>query len=252
MSDFDRNYAAATRGVGVDRAAVDAGLRAYMIRIYNYMAAAVALTGVVSWLTFNAATTTDAAGKLVVTSFGQALYSGPATIVLFLGTLGLVFAISWMIDRLSAGTALIMFMAYAALLGVMLSSIFLVYTGTSITRVFFISAASFGALSLYGYTTQRDLTALGSFLMMGVFGLVLAMIVNIFLKSSMMDFIISCAGVLIFAGLTAYDTQKIKEMYDAVDDSNIVGRKVVMGALTLYLDFINIFLFLLRLLGDRR
>jgi FtsH-binding integral membrane protein len=252
MSDFDRNYAAATRGVGVDRAAVDAGLRAYMIRVYQYMAAAVALTGVVSWLTFNAATTTDAAGKLVVTSFGQALYSGPATIVLFLGTLGLVFAISWMIDRLSAGTALIMFMAYAALLGVMLSSIFLVYTGTSITRVFFISAASFGALSLYGYTTQRDLTALGSFLMMGVFGLVLAMIVNIFLKSSMMEFIISCAGVLIFAGLTAYDTQKIKEMYDAVDDSNIMGRKVVMGALSLYLDFINIFLFLLRLLGDRR
>jgi FtsH-binding integral membrane protein len=134
----------------------------------------------------------------------------------------------------------------------MLSSIFLVYTGASVTRVFFISAASFGALSLYGYTTQRDLTALGSFLMMGVFGLVLAMIVNIFLKSTMMDFIISCAGVLIFAGLTAYDTQKIKEMYDAVDDSNIMGRKVVMGALSLYLDFINIFLFLLRLLGDRR
>jgi FtsH-binding integral membrane protein len=252
MSDFDRNYAAATRGVGVDRAAVDAGLRAYMIRVYNYMAAAVALTGVVSWLTFNAATTTDAAGKLVLTSFGQSLYSGPATIVLFLGTLGLVFAISWMIDRLSAGTAMLMFMAYAALLGVMLSSIFLVYTGASVTRVFFISAASFGALSLYGYTTQRDLTALGSFLMMGVFGLVLAMIVNIFLKSSMMDFIISCAGVLIFAGLTAYDTQKIKEMYNSVDDSNIMGRKVVMGALSLYLDFINIFLFLLRLLGDRR
>jgi FtsH-binding integral membrane protein len=252
MSDFDRNYAAATRGVGVDRAAVDAGLRAYMIRVYNYMAAAVALTGVVSWLTFNAATTTDAAGKLVVTSFGQALYSGPATIVLFLGTLGLVFAISWMIDRLSAGTALIMFMAYAALLGVMLSSIFLVYTGTSITRVFFISAASFGALSLYGYTTKRDLSAMRSFLVMGMIGLMIAMVVNIFLKSSMMEFIISCAGVLIFAGLTAYDTQKIKEMYDAVDDSNIMGRKVVMGALSLYLDFINIFLFLLRLLGDRR
>ena len=128
----------------------------------------------------------------------------------------------------------------------------MVYTGASITRVFFISAATFGALSLWGYTTQRDLTAMGSFLMMGLIGLILAMVVNIFLKSTMMDFIISCAGVLIFAGLTAYDTQKIKEMYDANDDGTISGRKVVMGALSLYLDFINIFLFLLRLLGDRR
>jgi FtsH-binding integral membrane protein len=252
MSDFDRNYAAATRGVSADRAAVDAGLRAYMVRIYNYMAIAVALTGAVSWVTFNAATTTNAAGNIVLTSFGQTLYSGPATIVLFLGTLGLVFAISWMIDRLSAGTALLMFMAYAALLGLMLSSIFLVYTGTSVTRVFFISAASFGALSLYGYTTQRDLSAIGSFLIMGLIGLIIAMVVNIFLKSTMMDFIISCAGVLIFAGLTAWDTQKIKEMYDANDDGTISGRKSVMGALTLYLDFINIFLFMLRLLGDRR
>jgi FtsH-binding integral membrane protein len=134
----------------------------------------------------------------------------------------------------------------------MLSSIFLVYTGTSITRVFFISAASFGALSLYGYTTQRDLSAIGSFLIMGLIGLIIAMVVNIFLKSTMMDFIISCAGVLIFAGLTAWDTQKIKEMYDVNDDGTVSGRKSVMGALTLYLDFINIFLFMLRLLGDRR
>jgi uncharacterized protein len=252
MSDFDRNYAAATRGVSADRAAVDAGLRAHMIRIYNLMAAAVALTGVVSWLTFNAATATNAAGQLVLTPFGQTLYSGPATIVLFLGTLGLVFAISWMINRLSAGTALLMFMLYAGLLGLMLSSVFLVYTHTSITRVFFISAASFGALSLYGYTTQRDLSAMGAFLTMGLFGLILAMLVNLFFQSTMMSFIISCVGVLIFAGLTAWDTQKIKEMYSPMDDGTIAGRKTVMGALTLYLDFINIFLFLLRLLGDRR
>jgi len=252
MSDFDRNYAAASRGVSADRAAVDAGLRAHMIRVYNLMAAAVALTGVVAWLTFNAATTTNAAGQLGLTSFGQTLFSGPVTIVLFLGTLGLVFAISWMIDRLSAGTALLMFMAYAALLGLMLSSIFLVYTHTSITRVFFISAASFGALSLYGYTTKRDLSAMGSFLTMGLIGLLIAMVVNIFLKSTMMDFIISCVGVLIFAGLTAWDTQKIKEMYSVMDDGTVAGRKAVMGALALYLDFINIFLFLLRLLGDRR
>jgi FtsH-binding integral membrane protein len=252
MSDFDRNYAAARRGVGADRAvAIDQGLRAYMIRIYNYMAMGVALTGAVSWLTFNAAVT-ETAGRLALTPFGQAIYSGPATIVLFLGTLGLVFLISWRIDRLQPSTAFTLFMVYAALLGLMLSSIFLAYTGASITRVFFISAASFGALSLYGYTTQRDLSPIGSFLTMGLIGLIIAMVVNMFLKSSGLDFIISAAGVLIFAGLTAWDTQKIKEMYDPMEDGTVVGRKAVMGALTLYLDFINLFLFLLRFLGDRR
>ena len=251
MSDFDRNPAAA-RGFGAGRAvAIDQGLRAYMIRVYNYMAMGVALTGVVSWLTFNAAVT-ETAGKLVLTPFGQTIYSGPATIVLFLGTLGLVILISWRIDRLQPSTALALFMVYAALLGLMLSSVFLAYTGASITRVFFISAASFGALSLYGYTTQRDLSPIGSFLMMGLIGLIIAMVVNIFLKTTMMDFIISAAGVLIFAGLTAWDTQKIKEMYDPQEDGTVVGRKAVMGALTLYLDFINLFLFLLRFLGDRR
>ena len=251
MSDFDRNYAAATRGVGADRAVIDAGLRAYMIRIYNYMAMGVALTGIVAWITFNAAVT-ETAGRLVLTPFGQALYSGPATIVLFLGTLGLVFLISWRIDRLQPATALTLFMVYAGVLGLMLSSIFLAYTGTSITRVFFISAAAFGGLSLYGYTTQRDLSPIGSFLIMGLIGLIIAMLVNLFLQSSGLDFVISAAGVLIFAGLTAWDTQKIKEMYDPMEDGTAVGRKSVMGALTLYLDFINLFLFMLRFLGDRR
>jgi uncharacterized protein len=253
MSDFDRNYAAPRRGFGADQAvAVDQGLRAYMIRVYNYMAVGVALTGVVAWLTFNAAVTETAAGRLALTQFGQMIYSGPATIVLFLGTLGLVFLISWRIDRLQPSTAFTLFMVYAGLLGLMLSSIFLAYTGTSITRVFFISAASFGALSLYGYTTQRDLSPIGSFLIMGLIGLIIAMVVNMFLKSTGLDFVISAAGVLIFAGLTAWDTQKIKEMYDVNDDGTIAGRKAVMGALTLYLDFINLFLFLLRFLGDRR
>ena len=254
MSDFDRNYAAARRSVGADRAvAIDQGLRAYMIRVYNYMAMGVALTGVVSWFTFQAAVETNANGAIVgLTSFGQALYSGPAVLVLFLGTLGLVMLISWRIDRLQPSVAFTLFMLYAGLLGLMLSSIFLTYTGTSITRVFFISAASFGALSLYGYTTQRDLSPMRSFLIMGVIGLIIAMVVNIFLKSTGLEFIISAAGVLIFAGLTAYDTQKIKEMYDPMEDGTIVGRKAVMGALTLYLDFINLFLFMLRLFGDRR
>jgi FtsH-binding integral membrane protein len=254
MSDFDRNYAAARRSVGADRAvAIDQGLRAYMIRVYNYMAMGVALTGVVSWFTFQAAVETNANGAIVgLTSLGQALYSGPAVLVLFLGTLGLVFLISWRIDRLQPSTAFALFMLYAGLLGLMLSSIFLTYTGTSITRVFFISAASFGALSLYGYSTSRDLSPMRSFLIMGVIGLVIAMVVNIFLKSSGLDFVISAAGVLIFAGLTAWDTQKIKEMFDPMEDGTIVGRKAVMGALTLYLDFINLFLFMLRLFGDRR
>jgi uncharacterized protein len=252
MSDYDRNVAA--RGFGAARAAaIDAGLRAYMIRIYNYMAAGVALTGVVAWLTYNAAVITDATGRITgLTSFGQAIYSGPLTIVLFLGTLGIVFFMSFRINKLEASTALALFMLYAGLLGLMLSSVFLAYTGASITRTFFISAASFGALSLYGYTTQRDLSPVGSFLVMGLFGLILAMIVNIFLKSSGLDFAISAIGVLIFAGLTAWDTQKIKEMYDANDDGTVSGRKSVMGALTLYLDFINLFLFLLRFMGDRR
>jgi FtsH-binding integral membrane protein len=159
---------------------------------------------------------------------------------------------SFRIQTLQPSTALMLFLVYAGLLGVMLSSVFLTYTHGSIARTFFISAASFGALSLYGYTTQRDLSPIGSFLTMGLFGLILAMLVNMFLKSSGLDFAISAIGVLIFAGLTAWDTQKIKEMYSVNDDGTVAGRKAVMGALTLYLDFINLFLFLLRFLGDRR
>ncbi len=252
MSDFDRNYAART-GFGAQAAAIDAGLRAYMIRVYNYMAAGVALTGVVAWFTYNAAVVTDAAGHITgLTAFGQAIFGGPLTIVLFLGTLGIVFFMSFRINTLQPSTALVLFMAYAGLLGLMLSSVFLAYTGASITRTFFISAASFGALSLYGYTTQRDLSPVGSFMVMGLFGLILAMIINMFLKSTGLDFAISVIGVLIFAGLTAWDTQRIKEMYSANDDGTIAGRKAVMGALALYLDFINLFLFLLRFMGDRR
>ena len=252
MSDFDRNVAA--RGGFADRAAaVDAGLRAYMLRVYNYMAAAVALTGVVAYATFNAAVVTDASGKITaLTPFGQTIFSGPLSIVLLLGTLGLVFFISFRINRLQYTTAMALFMLYAALLGVMLSSIFLTYTGASITRVFFISAASFGALSLYGYTTQRDLSPMGSFMIMGLFGIIIASLVNIFLKSSGLDWAISVIGIGVFAGLTAWDTQRIKEMYDSMDDDGTMGRKAIMGALSLYLDFINLFLMLLRVVGDRR
>jgi len=256
MSDFDRNIATARTGYRTDQVAIDAGLRAYMIRVYNYMGVGVALTGVVYWLTYQAAggDAIQVAGNRItgLTAFGQAIFGGPLTIVLFVGTLGLVFFLSFRINRLQPGTALGLFMLYAGLLGLMLSSIFLSYTGTSITRVFFISAASFGALSLYGYTTQRNLSPIGSFLIMGLFGLIIAMLVQMWLQSPGLNFAISVIGVLIFAGLTAWDTQQIKEMYDVNDDGTVAGRKAVMGALRLYLDFINLFLMMLRLFGDRR
>jgi FtsH-binding integral membrane protein len=252
MSDFNRNVSA--RGGFADRtAAVDAGLRAYMLRVYNYMGAAVALTGVVAWFCFQNAVVTNEAGAITgLTSFGQMILGGYTPIILMLATLGLVFFISFRINTLQYTTALGLFMLYAALLGAALTSIFVAYTGASVARVFFISAASFGALSLYGYTTQRDLSAMGSFLIMGLFGIIIASLVNIFLKSSGLDWAISVIGVGVFAGLTAYDTQRIKEMYDSMDDDGTMGRKAVMGALSLYLDFINLFLMLLRLVGDRR
>ena len=251
MSDFDRNLATSRGGYRTDQVAIDAGLRAHMIRVYNYMTAGVALTGLVAWFAFSAAVT-DTGGSLQLTAFGQAIFQSPLMWVLVLAPLGLVFALSFGINRLSAGTALVLFFVYAGLLGLSLASIFLVYTGASITRVFFISAATFGAMSLWGYTTQRDLTGMGSFMFMGLIGIVIASLVNIFLKSSGLDWAISVIGVLVFVGLTAYDTQRIKEMYNVQDDGTVTGRKAVMGALSLYLDFINLFLMLLRIFGDRR
>jgi hypothetical protein len=255
MSDYDRNYAA--RPFGAERtAAIDAGLRAYMLRVYNYMAAGVALTGVVSLVAYQLsggeAIHLTAGGIAGLTPFGQVILGGFTPILLMLVTLGLVFFLSFRISHLQVSTALGLFMLYAGLLGLALTSIFIVYTEASIARTFFISAASFGALSLYGYTTQRDLSPIGSFLIMGLFGIILASLVNIWLGSQGLGFAISVIGVLIFAGLTAWDTQKIKEMYSSYDDGTVAGRKAVMGALTLYLDFINLFLFLLRFLGDRR
>jgi uncharacterized protein len=256
MSDFDRNVASA-RPYGADRAvAIDAGLRAYMIRVYNLMAGGIAFTGIAAWLTYQAAggDAIRIAGRTVtgLTPFGQLVFNGVTPIVLFLVTLGLVFFISFRVHRLQPTTAFTLFTVYAGLMGVALGSIFLAYTGVSITRVFFITAATFGAMSLYGYTTQRDLSGWGSFLFMGLIGLIIAMIVNVFLASSAMQFVISAVGVLIFVGLTAYDTQQIKEMYDVNDDGTVSGRKAIMGALRLYLDFLNLFIMLLQLVGDRR
>jgi FtsH-binding integral membrane protein len=237
MTDLNRSYPPSP-GAVTDHAVVDVGLRAHMIRVYNYMAVGVALTGLVAWLT----------SQIV----GPALLNSPLIWVFMLAPLALVFFISFRINSLSAGAARALFFVYAALVGLSLATIFFVYTATSITRVFFITAATFGALSVWGYTTSRDLSGLGSFLLMGLIGIIIASVVNMFLKSSGLDWIVSVIGVLVFAGLTAWDTQKIKEMYDPMDDGTVAGRKAVMGALSLYLDFINLFLMLLRLFGNRR
>ena len=234
-------------------AIIDQGLRAYMLKVYNYMATGILLTGIVALITFKMAVTTDASGAIVgLEPLGQAIYYSGLKWVVMLAPLGVVFYMSFGIAKMSAAKAQTTFWVFAGLMGLSLSSILLIYTGMSVTRVFFICSATFGAMSIYGYTTKRDLTKLGSFLMMGLIGIIIASLVNIFLKSSMMYFVISILGILIFVGLTAYDTQKIKNMYMASDSGELMGKKAVMGALTLYLDFINLFIMLLRLFGQRR
>lgn len=258
MADL-RNYQARTATVGSRAdATIDEGLRSYMLRVYNLMALGLAITGVAALGTVSLATTGDPSaavaalgnGKLL-TSFGAAIYGSPLRWVVMLAPLAAVFFLSFRVHKMSVAAAQATFWAYAALVGISLSSIFLVYTTGSIVQTFFITAASFGALSLWGYTTKRDLSGMGSFLFMGLIGLIIAMVVNIFLASSALQFAISGIGVLIFAGLTAYDTQQIKEMYYEGDGTLVAGRKAIMGALRLYLDFINLFMFLLQFLGNR-
>jgi len=232
---------------------IDEGLRTYMLKVYNYMASGILLTGIISLFLFKLSVVTAVDGSITgLTSFGNALYNSSLMWIVMLAPLGVIFYMSFGIRKMSVAKAQGTFWVFAALMGASLSSIFLIYTGESITRVFFITAGTFGAMSIYGYTTKRDLTKLGSFLMMGLIGIIIASVVNIFMKSSMMYFIISIIGVLVFVGLTAYDTQKIKNMYLVSDSGEIMGKKAVMGALTLYLDFINLFLMLLRLFGQRR
>ena len=224
--------------------AVDAGLRAHMLSVYNYMTSGVLLTGIVALLFAE----TGAVMALINPNSGGLSLLG---YVAAFAPLGLVLWMSFGINRLSTGTAQILYWAYAVLMGVSLSTIFLVYTNGSIALTFFATAAAFASLSLYGYTTKRDLSAMGTFLIMGVVGLIVASIVNIFWMNDTFSLVIAALGVLIFAGLTAYDTQKIKSMYFAVAGTDFIGKAAIMGALTLYLDFINMFLFLLRFLGSR-
>ena len=232
---------------------MDEGLRAYMLKVYNYMATGILLTGIIALISFQMSVVTDSSGAITgFTNIGNALFFSGLKWIVMLAPLGIVFYMSFGINKMSASKAQTVFWVFAALMGLSLSWILLVYTGASVARVFFITSATFGAMSVYGYTTKRDLTKLGSFLMMGLIGIIIASVVNIFMKSSMMYFVISILGVLIFVGLTAYDTQKIKNMYVASDTGELMGKKAVMGALTLYLDFINLFIMLLRLFGQRR
>ena len=247
------NKQTSTTRSSASEAIIDEGLRAYMLKVYNYMGSGVLLTGVIALMFFQMAVVTSDGGEIIgLTNFGNSIYNSGLKWVIMLAPLAVVFYMSFGISKMSAAKAQTTFWVFAALMGASLSSIFLMYTGASITRVFFITAGTFGAMSIYGYTTKKDLTKLGSFLMMGLFGIIIASVVNIFMKSTMMYFVISILGVLIFVGLTAYDTQKIKNMYMASDSGELMGKKAVMGALTLYLDFINLFIMLLRLFGQRR
>jgi uncharacterized protein len=247
MADYDNRVVRTASGV----AAIDAGLRGYMLRVYNYMLVGLGLTGAVAWLTAE-------------TPLSQIFYTQVQTVngvvpqpnilgwVAFFAPLAVVFFLSYRIQKMSLSAAQTTFWVLAALMGLQLSSILLIYTGASVAMTFFVTAGMFGGMSLYGYTTQRDLTGIGSFLIMGVWGLILAMLVGMFFHSSALQFVISVIGVLVFTGLTAYDSQRIKNSYYVGDDGTVTGKKAVMGALSLYLDFYNMFLFMLRFMGNRR
>jgi FtsH-binding integral membrane protein len=230
-----------TRPLGTTRhsAAIDAGLRRYMLSVYNYMAAGLGVTGLVAYVA-------------VATGFYQQIAATPLIWVVMLAPLAAVLFLSFRIERMAIGAAQAVFWGFAAIMGLSLAGILLIYTGTSIARVFFISAGTFAAMSLYGYATNRDLSRFGSFLFMGLIGIVLASIVNIFVGSSALQFAISVIGVLLFTGLTAYDTQRIKQVYFGAAATGDLAKPALMGALTLYLDFINLFVMLLQLTGTRR
>ena len=223
----------------IEQGVFDAGLRAHMLRVFNYMVLGLVITGVVAF------------GTVSSPAMMQAIFGTPLKWVVMLAPLGFVFFLSFRIESISASTAQLIFFAFAAVMGLSMAAIFAVFTGESVARVFFITAAMFGATSLYGYTTKADLSKFGSFLMMGLIGIVIASLVNIFLGSSALQFAISVIGVLVFTGLTAYDTQNIKEMYAEHNGVEANNKLAVMGSLSLYLNFINLFTMLLQLLGVR-
>ncbi len=235
---FDLKTATMSRGDAA-AAQIDVGLRQYMLQVYNYMATALGVTGLVAF------------GLAQSDSAMQLLFGTPLQWVVIFAPLVFVWIFSARIHTMQASTAQTMFWIYAALMGASLSAIFVIYTGTSIARVFFITAGTFAGMSLYGYTTKRDLSGMGSFLMMGLIGIIIASVVNIFLQSSALHFVVSVIGVLVFVGLTAYDTQAIKSEYSVTDTGEVQAKRAIYGALRLYLDFINLFIMLLSLFGER-
>jgi FtsH-binding integral membrane protein len=238
MSYGSQNPWSVNRAAAVG-AEYDLGLRRYMLSVYNYMASGLVLTGIVAWLGADS-------------GVYQQIAHTPLLYVVLLAPIALVWLLAARIHTMSLGAAQLTFWIYAALMGLSLSAIFLVYTGTSIAETFFITAATFLGMSLYGYTTRTDLSKMGSFLVMGLFGIIIAGLVNIFIGSTALQFAISVIGVLVFTGLTAWDTQRIKEQYDAASAGEVVARTALLGALMLYLDFVNLFMFLLQFLGQRR
>jgi FtsH-binding integral membrane protein len=270
MSDFDRNAATLGRTAGrAPSAVIDQGLRSYMLQVYNYMMLGLAITGFAALGIYMLSVTTDASlaakvmragaevpaqirGGMFLTPIGYAMFVSPLKWAVMLSPLALVFAISFGIERLRPATAQLLFWVFAALMGLSLGSIFMVYTQTSITRVFFITAATFGALSLWGYTTNRDISGWGSFLFMGLIGIILGSVVNLIWPNGMLQFVVSVVGVLVFAGLTAYDTQRLKNEYvHGQLEGDSAQRSAILGALSLYLNFINLFTLLLQLLGQK-
>ena len=247
--DFNRrSFTKAT-----EQAVIDEGLRAYMLKVYNYMTTGLLFTGLVAYFFSKASIVTNEFGQRIgVTSVGAMLFDSPLKWIVMLAPLGFVFYLSAKINKMSISSAQTTFWIFSAIMGLSLASLFIEFTHSSIARVFFITAGTFAAMSLYGYTTKKDLTRLGGFLFMGLIGIIIASVVNIFIGSSALQFAISVIGVLVFVGLTAYDTQSIKNMYYEGDSENISSKKALMGALRLYLDFINLFILLLQLFGQRR
>jgi FtsH-binding integral membrane protein len=252
MSNYDRNYGSRAQVGREATAEIDQGLRAYMLGVYNYMTLGLGVTGVVAMGAHMLAVTQNASGRLALTPFGQAIYASPLRWVIVLAPLGFVLFLGAKANSISAATARTLFLSFAAVVGLSMSALLTIYTGSSVAQVFFITSAAFGGLSLYGYMTRRDLSAMGSFLIMGVWGLVIAGLVNLFLHSSSLQFGLSILSVLIFSGLTAYDTQAIKDQYYESDGWEVVQKKSIFGALMLYLDFINMFQSLLYLFGQQR
>jgi FtsH-binding integral membrane protein len=250
MADFDNRL---VHGAATTADTLDAGLRAHMLRVYNYMVGALALTGGVAYGVANTPALLNLFYHQVVTANGVGIAPTILGYVVMFAPLALVFFLSFRIMQMSQAAAQATFWGYAALVGASLASVLIVYTGASVAMTFFVTAATFGTMSLWGYTTKRDLTGMGHFLMMGMIGVFIAMIANMFFKSPMIDFVVSVLGVVIFTGLTAWDTQKIKNTYYQIGgDTAVAGKAAIMGALSLYLDFLNIFLFLLRFMGNRR